>query len=63
MNRIRRRACRSPRRQTSNGLPSIDLHNEGVAGNAEAVKEADREFERLRRDCPGNPVADAFTAV
>ncbi|MFC5700518.1 hypothetical protein ACFPVX_04410 [Cohnella faecalis] len=39
---------------------AIDLHNEGVAGNAEAVKEADREFERLRRDCPGNPVADAF---
>lgn len=39
---------------------AIDLHNEAVAGKKEAVWKAHQEFERLRLDHPGHPVADAF---
>lgn len=38
----------------------IRLHTEGVAGSAASVQEANQLLEQLRRDFPGNPLADAY---
>jgi tetratricopeptide (TPR) repeat protein len=38
----------------------IRLHKEGVAGNANAVQEANRLLEQLRQEHPGRPIADAY---
>jgi hypothetical protein len=39
---------------------AIDLHNEAVARKEGAVGEAHREFEKLRSNYPGHPIANAF---
>ncbi|AJY77467.1 hypothetical protein VN24_03475 [Paenibacillus beijingensis] len=39
---------------------AIKLHNDGVAGNQNAVQQANRVLAQLRKDYPGHPIADAF---
>lgn len=39
---------------------AIDLHNEGVAGSAQAVREANEAFEQLRDNYPGHPLVNAY---
>ncbi|MFM9281226.1 hypothetical protein [Paenibacillus jiagnxiensis] len=39
---------------------AVELHNEAVRGNTDAVWKAHHEFESLRTDHPGHPLADAF---
>lgn len=39
---------------------AIQLHIEGVAGNVNSVKEANRLLEKLRIDYPNNPLLDAY---
>jgi hypothetical protein len=39
---------------------AIQLHEEAVAGNADALWEANRVIERFRLDYPGHAIADAY---
>jgi tetratricopeptide (TPR) repeat protein len=39
---------------------AVDLHNEGLGGNTDAVWEANSVFEKLRKDFPSQPIAAAF---
>ncbi|RKP56233.1 hypothetical protein D7Z26_06225 [Cohnella endophytica] len=39
---------------------AVDLHNKGLIGDADAVREANIVFEQLRKDYPDHPIAVAF---
>jgi hypothetical protein len=39
---------------------AVELHNDALAGNTDAVWKAHSVFESLRSDHPGHPIADAF---
>jgi hypothetical protein len=39
---------------------AIQLHEEALAGNEDALWEANRVIERLRLDYPGHAIADAY---
>jgi len=39
---------------------AVDLHNEGLGGDTNAVWEAHSKFEKLRKDFPNQPIAAAF---
>lgn len=41
----------------------IGLYQDGIAGNKQAVREANVLLERLRREYPGRPLADAYHGV